>query len=443
MAFTNRSNKLSSLLGVCFILITVIMAIKKSRLGWSNTYFTWGIYLLTISTCFNYAYKSKLLIKWQYLTVTSFLAWSIIGFIRGLLFEVSNYWLFKQSLIGFFAVLTPAIVFVANKPNNVLYIIRIWCTWFTYLYVLFFSWLSFRGSGHFYLGHVLTILLPFFVFLPSKWRIITLGITIYLASDLNARSQVIKAVVGIIFAIAFSLKRFIPSLIIHIGTIATYLLTFLLLYLGLTGQYNIFDHTEHRDGPPTITYSQEGYSEQDGQNELLIDTRTFIYLEVINSALENNYVIFGRTLARGNDSLTFGKNSLTGYEERYGNEICHTSVFTWLGLIGVILFSFIYFISSFLSAFRSNNIYMKILALLVAFHWMYGWVEDILQFDAMYIAIWMIMGMCLSPSFRKMTDKEFEIWAKAIFHNTQTNNYEIYQFVKKLAVIHLLKKRIP
>ncbi len=37
----------------------------------------------------------------------------------------------------------------------------------------------------------------------------------------------------------------------------------------------------------------------------LVDTRTFLYAEEIQSAIKNNYIIIGRSIARGYDSLFF------------------------------------------------------------------------------------------------------------------------------------------
>lgn len=85
--------------------------------------------------------------------------------------------------------------------------------------------------------------------------------------------------------------------------------------------------------------------------DLSVDTRTFIFEEVATSALRHNYLIWGRTPARGNDSRVFGYASETGKNERHSNEVCHPNVFTWLGIIGLLLYSFIYFQSSYLAFF--------------------------------------------------------------------------------------------
>lgn len=155
------------------------------------------------------------------------------------------------------------------------------------------------------------------------------------------------------------------------------------------------------------------------EEDLSADTRTFIYEEVISSAIRHNYIWFGRTPARGNDSMSFGsysaENLKTGKYERHSNEVCHPNIFTWLGLVGVILYSLIYLKSSYLAVYKSNNIYIKILGVFIAFRWAYGWVEDFNRFDIMNISLWMMIAMGFSEQFRDMTDRDFKIWIRSIF----------------------------
>lgn len=128
----------------------------------------------------------------------------------------------------------------------------------------------------------------------------------------------------------------------------------------------------------------------------------------------------GRTPARGNDSASFGSYNAeklkTGKYERHFNELCHTNIFTWLGLIGVILYSFIYFRSSYLAVYKSNNIYIKYLGCFIAFRWAYGWIEDFNQFDIMNISLWMMIAMGISFQFRSLSNQQFKLWINSIFN---------------------------
>ena len=160
----------------------------------------------------------------------------------------------------------------------------------------------------------------------------------------------------------------------------------------------------------------------DGQiyeEKLAADTRTFIYEEVLASALKNNYVIFGRTPARGNDSYMFGlynaEELKTGKYERHYNELCHLNVFTWLGLIGLFLHCTIYLVASYQAVYYSNNQFVKYVGIMVAFNWALGWIENCTRFDIMNLTIWIMISICLSSKFRLMNDMEFKLWFDSLF----------------------------
>ena len=139
----------------------------------------------------------------------------------------------------------------------------------------------------------------------------------------------------------------------------------------------------------------------------------------MNSALQNHYIIQGHSLARGYDSIMFGEalNEAMGNQfrgERPASETCILNVFTYMGIIGVILYMLIFMRSTFLAIFHSNNNYIKIIALFVLFRWIYSWIEELAFFNITYLMLWIMVAMCFSPYFRMMTNKDFKCWFKTI-----------------------------
>jgi len=189
-----------------------------------------------------------------------------------------------------------------------------------------------------------------------------------------------------------------------------------MLYLGISGQFNIFEDLSSNTGKYKETRIEDGKVVEE---DLAADTRSFIYIEVLGSAIKNNYFWCGRTPARGNDSATFGaaiaKDLGTDKKERHGNEVNFPNVFTWLGFIGMVLYCVIYLKSAYLAVYKSRNIFMKLLGVLIAFHFLYGWVEEPIRFDILSISIWMVIAMGFSEQFRYMTNQEFKNWVKSIF----------------------------
>ena len=201
---------------------------------------------------------------------------------------------------------------------------------------------------------------------------------------------------------------------------------FILIFLASSGIFNVFKIQEYVDSDIEVTSEKKG---EETTSSIIADTRTFIYAEVIDSALKNNYIIFGRTPARGYDSDIFGDyvdvELQTGKNERFSSEVAHLNIFTWLGLVGLTLYIFIFIISSYLAVYKSENIYIKIVGLYVAFRSTYSWVEEFSLFDLSNIFLWIMIGMCFSDSFREMTNKEFKTWVQSVFHESrkqQVNN---------------------
>lgn len=73
-----------------------------------------------------------------------------------------------------------------------------------------------------------------------------------------------------------------------------------------------------------------------------------------------------------------------------------------------------YLRASWLGLYRSQNIYIKLIACLVAYHCMYGWIENYPAFTMHTVILYVMIAMCMSPSFRKMSNTDFEILIKNI-----------------------------
>lgn len=409
-------------LPILILIITVFSVQQWLKISVSSTFISWIINFAVILPVTFFFKTKKSSLRNHYIKstdisiITIYLGWLIINSIRGA-FIAENYWEWKQLITGLQSLSLPIFVFVFTVPLIVHKVLNIW---FKYALVIFLFILPFLGTDayHFYLGPVFVIGC-FIPIVPKKWKII-LGILLLtmLIINLGARSQVIKSVIVILVAAGIYFKSIIHNKLLKIVHWACYIGPIILLTLGLTGTFNIFEDLSSNQGKYVEKRVVNG---QLVEEDLSADTRTFIYVEVIESALRHNYVIWGRTPARGNDSMAFGAFSAeelkTGKYERHVNELCHTNVFTWLGLIGVILYSLIYLRSSYLAVYKSNNIYIKFLGCFIAFRWAYGWIEDFNRFDIMNISLWMMIAMGMSIQFRSMNNKQFRLWVNNIFNS--------------------------
>ncbi len=411
-----NKQSLVKLLAFLILLITFISPNQWSSLPIGNTFFGWAISFFTVFIIIRFKilyFRFKNLN--DYGIVTIYFIWLIIAVIRGC-FISDNYWEWKQLVTGTFALSLPIFVYVFSNPMVLGFVLKKWVVFAIPAFFLFFIWVIPAGAYHFYLGPILLL----FIFVPvlkKKWRIILFGfILLMIFSDLGARSQVIKSITVLLISLTYLFPTFLSENVLKKISWTLYFLPVVLLCLGISGKFNIFNDLNRNTGKYYETRIENG---EIIKEDLAIDTRTFIYDEVIKSAIKHGYSIWGRTPARGNDSYSFGiynaENLKTGKYERHNNEVCFANVFTWLGLIGVILYSLLYIKSSYLALYKSNNIFMKLIGFFISFRFFYGWIEDINSFDISNISLWMMISMGYSEIFRGMNNIEFKYWIKSIF----------------------------
>lgn len=396
-------------LGLLILLITISTGLSWSVVSVNLTFFNWLINFITVVTLFQYRRISS-----HHKFIDVYIFWLLISVIRGA-YIAENYWEWKQLIIGMFSLSLPLFVYAFNKPEVVSSVLKYWFKYAIPLFILYIFILS-SGAYHFYLGPIF-IIGCFIPIIPKKWKFIIGGLLlIMLFINLGARSQVIKSAIVLLIALGVGIRNYISTKLLKLIHTFCYILPIILLYLGISGTFNIFQDLSSHEGKYVEKKVVNGKVQED---DLAADTRTFIYVEVIESALKHNYVIWGRTPARGNDSVAFGEYNAeelkTGKYERHSNELCHTNVFTWLGLIGLVLYSLIYLRSSYLAVYKSNNIYIKYLGCFIAFRWAYAWIEDFNRFDIMNISLWMMIAMGMSVKFRSMSNVQFKLFISSIF----------------------------
>lgn len=407
-----------------FVFITLMSVNQWSRFPIGNTFVVWSIAIVMVGIAFWYGMITKSFVDSELHLCKVYLFWLVICIIRGA-FVAENYWEYKQLVFGSLALSVPLLVFYFKEPLCLSLALQKWNIWIPPLFFLFFFWVISSNAYHFFLTPIL-LYGCFFVFLSTKWKVfVVISLTFMLFGDFGARAQVMKATATILCAIAFFYRWHIKDYLLKIIHWLCYVGPVILLILGISGTFNIF-----RDSISEKNYDK--YTQMkvvEGQMKkeyLAADTRTFIYEEVIRSALKHDYVILGRTPARGNDSFHFGASNAedlkTGKYERHANELCHLNVFTWLGLIGLFLHCAIYFLASYRAVYYSKNQFVKYIGVMVAFNWALGWIENFTRFDIMNLTIWIMISICLSSKFRSMNDMEFKMWLDSLF--IKGNMYE-------------------
>lgn len=348
----------------------------------------------------------------DYQIIQVYLVWVLICILRGV-FVAENYWEYKNLLSGILCLILPLFCYIFESPIILQKTIKLWLKYIFPIFIFILSWLISIDGYHFYIPIVL-FLGCYLPILQKKWKIIFFFLIItMLIGALGARAQILKAAVVLCIAIGVYFRRLIPIFILKLIHWCLYIIPLVLLILGISGIYNIFQSNSEKYAGKYV--ERKVINGEETVSDATADTRTFIYKEVIESAVKHHYILFGRTPARGNDSSTFGEFNKTGKYERFMNEVCHPNVFTWTGLIGLIFWCLIYLKSSYLAIYKSNNIYIKYLGIFIAFRFFLGWIEDMNNFNISGITVWIIIAIGLSRKFRMMNNQTFRKWLLGCF----------------------------
>ncbi|WP_282124600.1 hypothetical protein [Algibacter mikhailovii] len=409
------SKQVQNIFVVVVFLISLSSIKQWTDLPVKNTTIWWLIYAFIIFLLFKakkkyYGHENNS----NFYFIKIYLIWNSVCILRGF-FVAEDYWEWKQLIGTGMVLLLPFVAFIST---NTYYVQKIASNWITYVLPSFVLIALFTEHGAYgrYLIPISFVLL-FFPLLNGKWKLFSVLITLYVISiDLGARSNVIKFVVPLLIGLIYYFRGYIILNILNYVRLFLLISPILFLILGITNVFNIFKMSDYIEGDYKVESSNK---EWEGDGDLTVDTRTFIYEEVILSALKHNYVWMGRTPARGNESPSFGpqidKELNRNKNERFTNEVGIANVFTWTGLIGVILYFLIFIKSSYLAIRKSNNWFIKLTGVYICFRWFYAWVEDFSSFDLSTIFLWICIAMCISKEFRAMSDEEFKSWFRGIF----------------------------
>lgn len=369
------------------------------------------INVLIIGIAFVVSTSRKLEERNNYKIIVIYFVWMLLQSFRGLL-GCEMYMDYRQLVDGTVMLSLPILIFPFAYPVIVQYILRRWLFWGGLVFLFFILWNV--GPNCLYLAPI-SLLACFFFDLPKKWKFaIGIILVVWLGAVMD-RANLIRSLMMIFCALGVKYRQLVSDKMLRFAHHFFYVIPLFLLLLGFLGNFNLFQYLqEDNNGKHT---KQVVKSDGSVQNvNIFGDTRTFIYSEVLESSIKHDYVLWGRSPARGNDDYFFeslvsdGKGHALRPNERHVNEVGFLNIYTWIGLVGIILYSCIFFKASFLAVSRSHNVYMKFLGVFVAFRWALGWIEDINLFFIQSIILWMMIAMCMSDKFRNMDDSEFRMW---------------------------------
>lgn len=396
------------------LLISVASVIQWLSISIGNTFVWWTIESVILCVCY------KLKPNKQIFDIKPIKCWGallVLNAIYGAMFMAENYWDWKALTSNFLIFSMPLASCVFCSKERLTPILAFWFRWGLVLFLVLFPFMLSDAVGRFLVP--CTFVALFFPELTFRMKVVVLVsylITMYYGVD--SRSDMLKFTICMLFAILAQWKYFWNHsyYLLKFARLFFFASPFVFSYLLLTDEYNVFQMEEFL-GEDTyyLTDTQTGE-----QVSLVTDTRTFIYEEELSSAIRNDYVIQGRSMARGYESPFFSwmvEEQMYGdfhAGERYASEVSILNVFNYFGLIGVTLYFIIFWFATKKALFESKNVYLKIIGLYVSFRWTFAFVEDFSRFDLNMLFLWIMIGICYSPYWRELSDEDIKKWVRQI-----------------------------
>lgn len=349
-----------------------------------------------------------------------YLLYVIFTFIRG--FWVIEFWTDDtRSLVnGTLLMLMPIIIWYFSNPDKFSQLLSFWSKkWIVPSIIIML--LFFVKEGYAHLLAPAYFLILFYKELPKKYRRcvwIILAMVIY--GGLSARSNVLRFAIVVLLSYLFIVKQIFRNLK-RISWSFFAILPIVLLLLGTLGIYNPFEALSN-NANLNINFAEAQDKTGTVIQKANEDTRTFIYEGVLATSLKNDSWLIGRTFVRGYEvDQLFGVEAYqiiferTGRMERISCEVGILNPFTWMGLIGLLLYSLMILAPSWYGVFRGRNKYVQCVGIILAFRFMFSFIEEMQTFGWNTIILWLMVAMCISPKFLKMSNNEMKIWIYSTF----------------------------
>lgn len=314
--------------------------------------------------------------------------------------------------------------------------------WGLVFFVVMLPFLSSDGVGYLLAPFVfISLFIP--ILRKQQIYLILIALFIVLTLGIESRSNILRFVVAIIISLLYYFPQVLKTSIFKTTLKVLFFVPFFLFLLGTLTTFNVFNMNDYLNGgEQNESDNTDEFTSYVSGEQLTADTRTFLYVENIASAIKNDYWFFGHTAARGYDTIAFADftKETVGKFERSSSEVLILNVFTWYGLLGVLLIAYLYWSAIHLALTKSNNRVASILAIFVLFRWWYIWVEELPWLSVNYLYMWFAVGLCFSKQFREMSDKEVKYWVNGLFDDSYSKLHQNYITYKKIYLNSLGQK---
>lgn len=397
---------------ILIIMLVFSPIIFTYGIGKMSQMYDYMVYIFLSVFVFCYYWKNKKYLSRQYKYITSLYVLMIVYVVAScikLTFIPSSIYPFQRMNV-MCSFLSVGTIFVLMDESIM---IRTLKTWWKYVPI---------------------IVLPVSIFMDKFWLVDMLQMSflfLMLSNCITKNKRILVSLMILYMALFGIIQRFdylriiLPLVVfvfikfhILLGRISSkilygclMLLPIVLFFFAQSGKFNVFDMDSYVEGTCTSSL---------GEN-MKDDTRTFLYEEAINSALDNNYLWFGRTPGYGYDSKFVAAREGTFYVEsgvfpQRNSEVFAVNMFTWTGVIGLTSWFLFFSLFGYKVLKKARNRYIRALVVYVGFFWICDWISNYFVAPSSgYMLLFMVIAICSQSKYQLMSDFEIETFFKRIF----------------------------
>jgi hypothetical protein len=331
----------------------------------------------------------------------------IVNILRGF-FVAKDYWDWKFLMLTSFAFsLIPLAFFLGNNLNHAKTIIKMVIK---YIFPLgfFLIPLSLITTEELYprIMIMISLFILFIPFVKRKWKLLIIIVSLVsLFIALGFRTNIIKISLSYLILGSYYFISLNKKFKLNLLRLTMFAVPPLLIVSSIIFNFNIFNEFSKLKSYYITTNKGE-------VENLVGDTRTFLYVEVLSQLNFTDSYIFGESAAGYYESKVFYNTGGAIRGKRYGSEVGILNIMLRYGLLGVISYFLLLYAVSYISINNSNNDLSKLIGLFIASRWVISFFEEFTQFDINFLFFWMMIGMVSSATFRKMNNEEIKNYLK-------------------------------
>jgi hypothetical protein len=393
---------------ILFTLIAVIVSDALVYISWSytininsSTYIILILDYISIFVLIAFAYKSNWneipqIIKSLY---RLWIFWNIFNFIRGM-FVAGDYWDWKFLLMSSFSFTMIPLTFFYGKNLQIVKAIFRFVLKIIFLLGFFIIPLALITYSELYSRLMIPVSL-FILFIPYikyKWKLLILIVSVTsVAICIDFRTNFIKIAFSLILLLIYFFWKKLNLNWFRLAHLILFVLPLVFFILAVSGNYSLFEEFSQKQ-------SIELNAKQ--QKNAFSDTRTFLYVEVLQSLNQTGHWILGESASGTYRSSWF--TDPEGNGRRWNCEVGILNILLHNGIIGCLIYFLLLFTVSRIAITSSNNSLTKYLGLFIAFRWVMSFLEEYTQFDLNFFFFWLTIGLVSNASFRQMNDNEIK-----------------------------------